>query len=47
MAALSGLQPLDLNGVAADLCEVILSLLNEPSFLGAAKSLGEPYRHFG
>jgi len=37
---LSQFQPLDFNPVAGDLCKVVLRLLHEPAFFGAAKNLG-------
>ncbi len=42
---LNELEPLQLHPVAADLCEVVLSLLHQPALLAGSKDLREPNGH--
>jgi len=46
-ATLSQLQPFQLNAIAADLREFVLSLLHHPAVFSASEHLGQPHGHFG
>jgi hypothetical protein len=45
--ALNQLQPFQLDVVAADLRDFVLSLLHKPAVFGASEHLGQPDGHFG